>query len=58
MNYFTCRESRLYAENIAVSAIAAAHGTPCYTYFRSPLENVRDFFTDHLLPTALTTGQL
>jgi hypothetical protein len=56
MNYFTCRESRLYAENIAVSAIAAAHGTPCYTYFRSPLENVRDFFTNHLLPTALTTG--
>lgn len=38
MNHFTCREGSLYAENVAVSAIAAAHGTPCYIYSRAALE--------------------
>jgi hypothetical protein len=28
MGYFTYREGSLYAENVAVRAIAAAHGTP------------------------------
>ncbi|MFL3655669.1 MAG: diaminopimelate decarboxylase, partial [Halioglobus sp.] len=39
MNYFTYREGSLYAENVAVSAIAATHGTPCYIYSRSALED-------------------
>ena len=39
MNYFTYREGSLYAENVAVRAIAAAHGTPCYIYSRSALED-------------------
>lgn len=39
MKYFTYREGSLYAENVAVSEIAAIHGTPCYIYSRSALEN-------------------
>ncbi|MDG2270992.1 MAG: diaminopimelate decarboxylase, partial [Halioglobus sp.] len=38
MTHFTYREGSLYAESVAVSAIAAAHGTPCYIYSRSALE--------------------
>lgn len=38
MNQFAYREGSLYAENVAVSAIAAAHGTPCYVYSRAALE--------------------
>ncbi len=38
MNYFTFREGSLYAENVAISEIAARHGTPCYIYSRAALE--------------------
>lgn len=38
MNQFTYREGSLFAENVAVSAIAATHGTPCYVYSRAALE--------------------
>ena len=38
MNHFTYRNDSLYAEDVAVSTIAAAHGTPCYIYSRSALE--------------------
>ncbi len=38
MNHFSYREGSLYAENVAVSAIAAEHGTPCYIYSRAALE--------------------
>ena len=38
MNHFNYREGSLYAENVAVSAIAARHGTPCYVYSRAALE--------------------
>lgn len=38
MNHFAYREGNLYAEDIAVSEIAAAHGTPCYVYSRAALE--------------------
>jgi diaminopimelate decarboxylase len=38
MNNFAYREGSLYAENVAVSAIAAMHGTPCYIYSRAALE--------------------
>ena len=38
MNPFTYREGSLFAENVAVSSIAAAHGTPCYIYSRAALE--------------------
>ena len=38
MNYFTYREGSLYAEDVAVSDIAARYGTPCYIYSRAALE--------------------
>ena len=38
MSHFSYREGSLYAENVAVSAIAAQHGTPCYIYSRATLE--------------------
>jgi len=38
MRCFTYREGSLYAENVAVSAIVATHGTPCYIYSRAALE--------------------
>ena len=38
MNHFTYRDGSLYAENVAVSDIATAHGTPCYIYSRAALE--------------------
>lgn len=39
MSHFTYRDGSLYAENVAVSEIAAAHGTPCYVYSRAALES-------------------
>ena len=38
MENFPYRDGRLHAENVAVSDIAAAHGTPCYIYSRAALE--------------------
>ena len=38
MEYFPYRDGKLYAENVAVSEIASAHGTPCYIYSRAALE--------------------
>jgi diaminopimelate decarboxylase len=38
MDYFPYRDGSLYAEDVAVSEIAAAHGTPCYIYSRAALE--------------------
>jgi len=39
MDYFPYRDGSLYAENVAVSDIVAAHGTPCYIYSRGALES-------------------
>ncbi len=38
MEYFPYRDGKLYAEGVAVSEIASAHGTPCYIYSRAALE--------------------
>ena len=38
MENFPYRDGNLYAENVPVSDIAAAHGTPCYIYSRAALE--------------------
>jgi diaminopimelate decarboxylase len=38
MDYFCYRDGSLYAEDVAVSEIAATHGTPCYIYSRAALE--------------------
>ena len=39
MENFPYRDGKLYAEKVAVSAIAAEHGTPCYIYSRAALES-------------------
>jgi len=39
MNHFTYAEGKLFAEDVAASAIAATHGTPCYVYSRAALES-------------------
>lgn len=38
MEHFAYRDGQLFAENVAVSEIAAAQGTPCYVYSRAALE--------------------
>ncbi len=38
MNHFTYRNGRLFAEDVDLTAIAHAHGTPCYVYSRATLE--------------------
>jgi diaminopimelate decarboxylase len=38
MDYFNYQDGVMYAENIAVPDIAAAHGTPCFIYSRATLE--------------------
>ena len=38
MSYFTFHGDTLHAEDVAVSDIAAEHGTPCYIYSRAALE--------------------
>ena len=38
MDYFEYRNRQLYAEDVPVEQIAAAHGTPCYVYSRATLE--------------------
>jgi diaminopimelate decarboxylase len=38
MDYFPYRGGSLYAEDVAVTEIASAHGTPCYIYSRAALE--------------------
>ena len=38
MDYFNYQDGVLYAENVAVPEIAAAHGTPCFIYSRATLE--------------------
>lgn len=38
MDFFNYRNGRLFAEDIAVTDIAAQYGTPCYVYSRATLE--------------------
>ena len=55
MDIFPTGTASLYAENVPVSDIAAAHGTPCYIYSRAALESAfleyRDALADceHLI---------
>ncbi len=46
MNYFTYRDGRLFAEDVAVAEIAEAHGTPCYIYSRATLKRHWRAFDD------------
>ena len=38
MDHFNYRNGRLYAEDVDLAALAAAHGTPCYVYSRATIE--------------------
>jgi diaminopimelate decarboxylase len=38
MDFFNYRQTRLFAEDVAVDEIAAKFGTPCYVYSRATLE--------------------
>ena len=38
MDFFNYRQTRLFAEDVAVDEIAAQFGTPCYVYSRATLE--------------------
>lgn len=38
MDFFNYKEQQLFAENVSVSDIAAAHNTPCYIYSRATIE--------------------
>lgn len=38
MDYFNYRQQQLFAEDVAVEAIAAQYGSPCYIYSRATLE--------------------
>lgn len=55
MDHFTYRNQMLYAENVALTDIAAVYGTPCYVYSRATLERHWYAFdsaladTDHLV---------
>jgi len=47
---FDYRGGRLFAEDVAVEDIAAAHGTPCYIYSRAAIEHQWRAFDDALGP--------
>jgi diaminopimelate decarboxylase len=38
MDAFQYRDGQLFAEDVALEAVAATHGTPCYVYSRATLE--------------------
>lgn len=46
MDYFDYREGRLLAENVDVTEIADAFGTPCYIYSRAAIERQWRAFDD------------
>ncbi len=46
MDHFRYRDGELYAEDVALREIAAAHGTPCYVYSRATLERHWHAFDD------------
>lgn len=46
MDHFQYRQGRLYAEDVSLESIAAAHGTPCYVYSRATLERHWHAFDD------------
>jgi len=51
MDYFNYKDGQLYAEDLAVDAIAKEYGTPAYIYSRATLERhwhaFNDAFDDH-----------
>jgi diaminopimelate decarboxylase len=48
MDHFDYRDGRLFAEDVALDAIAAEYGTPCYVYSRATMERHWRAFDDAL----------
>lgn len=48
MDHFSYRDGHLFAEDVAVADIAAAHGTPAYIYSRATLERHYRAYDDAL----------
>jgi len=48
MDPFHYQDNQLFAEDVAVATIAAAHGTPCYIYSRAALESRLQAYEDAL----------
>lgn len=48
MDYFNYRDSRLFAEDVAVEDIVKAHGSPCYIYSRATFERHWNAFDEAL----------
>jgi diaminopimelate decarboxylase len=48
MDHFDYQQGQLFAEQVAVTEIAAQHGTPCYIYSRATLERHWHAFDDAL----------
>ncbi|CCQ11386.1 Diaminopimelate decarboxylase [Pseudoalteromonas luteoviolacea B = ATCC 29581] len=46
MDYFNYQGTTLFAEDVAITEIAAKYGTPCYVYSRRTLERHYRAFTD------------
>ena len=46
MDHFVYRDEQLYAEDVAVSSLAAQYGTPLYVYLRATLERHWHAFND------------
>jgi diaminopimelate decarboxylase len=46
VDHFAYRDGELYADDVPVRSIAAAHGTPCYVYSRATLERHWRAFDD------------
>ena len=46
MDHFNYRNNSLYAENLSLTDIAAAHGTPCYVYSRATIAQHYQAFAD------------
>ncbi|MFZ1344690.1 diaminopimelate decarboxylase [Thiothrix eikelboomii] len=46
MDYFNYRDGELFAEELAVTALAKEYGTPCYIYSRATLERHWHAFND------------
>lgn len=48
MDHFEYRNGQLFAEDVDLDTVAAAHGTPCYVYSRATLERHWQVFDDAL----------
>lgn len=48
MDFFEYKNGELFAENVAISAIAQQHGTPCYVYSRATFERHFKAYQDAL----------